>query len=32
MIVESIKSVDEKTFVSDVIEKSKEKIVIVKSK
>ena len=29
MIVESIKSVDEKTFVSDVIEKSKEKIIIV---
>ena len=29
MTVESIKSVSEKTFVSDVIEKSKEKIVIV---
>ena len=29
MTVESIKSVDENTFVSDVIEKSKEKIVIV---
>ena len=29
MIVESIKSVDENTFVSDVIEKSKEKIIIV---
>ena len=29
MIVDSMKSVDENTFVSDVIEKSKEKIVIV---
>ena len=29
MIVDSMKSVDESTFVSDVIEKSKEKIVIV---
>ena len=29
MVVDSMKSVDEKTFVSDVIEKSKEKIVIV---
>ena len=29
MIVDSIKSVDENTFVSDVIEKSKEKIIIV---
>ena len=29
MAVESIKSVSENTFVSDVIEKSKEKIVIV---
>ncbi len=29
MVVASMKSVDEKTFVSDVIEKSKEKIVIV---
>ena len=29
MIVDSIKSVDESTFVSDVVEKSKEKLVIV---
>ena len=29
MIVDSMKSVDESTFVSDVIEKSKEKIIIV---